>query len=284
MASEKQIRANQQNAQQSSGPKSPEGKRTVSGNRLTHGILSNKLLLAGDDPHDYESLLDDLQAQLRPVGVLELSLVEKIAVILWRQRRLVAAETATIELGINPNRIAEEVTSGMGLSGYSSDKVEPKDLQPSDKDQLDQVEWCRSVIAEVCAADELNLNNLSTVAPLIFEQLAEDAEAAEESIEEHVAHYGLDKYINDLIIWCHKETTKLDQKMARQPMVTTLAEMAKDKLTIPWQKLDVLTKYQTTLDNQLYKAMKALRDEQSWRMESLDALEPAGEEDLADAA
>lgn len=284
MASEKQIRANQQNAQQSSGPKSPEGKRTVSGNRLTHGILSNKLLLAGDDPHDYESLLDDLQAQLRPVGVLELSLVEKIAVILWRQRRLVAAETATIELGINPNRIAEEVTSGMGLSGYSSDKVEPKDLQPSDKDQLDQVEWCRSVIAEVCAADELNLNNLSTVAPLIFEQLAKDAEADEESIEEHVAHYGLDKYINDLIIWCHKETTKLDQKMARQPMVTTLAEMAKDKLTIPWQKLDVLTKYQTTLDNQLYKAMKALRDEQSWRMESLDALEPAGEEDLADAA
>ena len=284
MASEKQIRANQQNAQQSSGPKSPEGKRTVSGNRLTHGILSNKLLLAGDDPHDYESLLDDLQAQLRPVGVLELSLVEKIAVILWRQRRLVAAETATIELGINPNRIAEEVTSGMGLSGYSSDKVAPKDLQPSDKDQLDQVEWCRSVIAGFCAADELNLNNLSTVAPLIFEQLAEDAEAAEESIEEHVAHYGLDKYINDLIIWCHKETTKLDQKMARQPMVTTLAEMAKDKLTIPWQKLDVLTKYQTTLDNQLYKAMKALRDEQSWRMESLDALEPAGEEDLADAA
>lgn len=284
MASEKQIRANQQNAQQSSGPKSPEGKRTVSGNRLTHGILSNKLLLAGDDPHDYESLLDDLQAQLRPVGVLELSLVEKIAVILWRQRRLVAAETATIELGINPNRIAEEVTSGMGLSGYSSDKVAPKDLQPSDKDQLDQVEWCRSVIAGFCAADELNLNNLSTVAPLIFEQLAEDAEAAEESIEEHVAHYGLDKYINDLIIWCQEETTKLDQKMARQPMVTTLAEMAKDKLTIPWQKLDVLTKYQTTLDNQLYKAMKALRDEQSWRMESLDALEPAGEEDLADAA
>ena len=284
MASEKQIRANQQNAQQSSGPKSPEGKRTVSGNRLTHGILSNKLLLAGDDPHDYESLLDDLQAQLRPVGVLELSLVEKIAVILWRQRRLVAAETATIELGINPNRIAEEVTSGMGLSGYSSDKVEPKDLQPSDKDQLDQVEWCRSVIAGFCAADELNLNNLSTVAPLIFEQLAKDAEADEESIEEHVAHYGLDKYINDLIIWCQEETTKLDQKMARQPMVTTLAELAKDKLTIPWQKLDVLTKYQTTLDNQLYKAMKALRDEQSWRMESLDALEPAGEEDLADAA
>ncbi len=284
MASEKQIRANQQNAQQSSGPKSPEGKRTVSGNRLTHGILSNKLLLAGDDPHDYESLLDDLQAQLRPVGVLELSLVEKIAVILWRQRRLVAAETATIELGINPNRIAEEVTSGMGLSGYSSDKVAPKDLQPSDKDQLDQVEWCRSVIAGFCAADELNLNNLSTVAPLIFEQLAKDAEADEESIEEHVAHYGLDKYINDLIIWCQEETTKLDQKMARQPMVTTLAELAKDKLTIPWQKLDVLTKYQTTLDNQLYKAMKALRDEQSWRMESLDALEPAGEEDLADAA
>lgn len=34
--------------------------------------------------------------------------------------------------------------------------------------------------------------------------------------------------------------------------------------TLPTQT-DLLTRYQTTLDNDLYKALKALREAQSWR-------------------
>jgi hypothetical protein len=85
-----------------------------------------------------------------------------------------------------------------------------------------------------------------------------------------------------LIHWCYTEVAKLEKKVLQQPTLAALSQKAKDKLLIPWQKLDVLTKYQTTLDNQLYKAMKALRDEQAWRLNSLDAIEPAGDE--ADAA
>jgi hypothetical protein len=284
MTSEKQIRANQQNAQKSSGPKSAEGKSKVSGNRITHGILSDKLLLTGDNPLDYQSLLDDLQAQLRPAGALELSLVEKIAVTLWRQRRLVSAETATIELGINPEKIVSEVTSGMGLSGYGSEQIEPEDDQPLDQEQLDQLDWCKAVIAQCAEVGSLTLDNLSKSAPLIYAQLAQDAEADEESIPEHLAHTNLETYIGELIIWCHKEIANLEKKIERQPTVAALSEMAKDKLAIPWQKLDVLTKYQTTLDNQLYKAVKALREEQTWRLNSLDAIEPADDEDAAHAA
>ena len=102
MTSKAQVLANQQNAQKSTGPKSLDGKQKVGSNRITHGILSTKLLLAGEDIQDYQALLGDLQVQLRPVGVLELSLVEKVAVILWRQRRLVGAETAVVELVMTP--------------------------------------------------------------------------------------------------------------------------------------------------------------------------------------
>ena len=116
MTSNAQVRANQQNAQKSTGPKSLDGKQKVGGNRITHGILSTKLLLVGEDGQYYQALLGDLQVQLRPVGVLELSLVEKIAVTLWRQRRLVGAETAAIELELTPRRVANEVTVAMGLS------------------------------------------------------------------------------------------------------------------------------------------------------------------------
>jgi hypothetical protein len=273
MTSKAQVLANQQNAQKSTGPKSLDGKQKVSGNRITHGILSTKLLLAGESSQDYQSLLNDLQAQLRPVGVLELSLVEKVAVILWRQRRLVGAETAVIELEMTPQRIASEVSSCMGLSGFIGDMIEPEDLQPFTQEQSELLDQCRAMINEYDKADSLSLRNLSKAAPAIYEQLSQDAQADNETIEEHLAETDLEGYIQDLMDWSNDHVHKLEGKEARQPTVFKLAEQAKDKLTIPWQRLDVLTKYQTTLDNQLYKAIKALRDEQTWRLDNLDAID-----------
>jgi hypothetical protein len=273
MASKAQVIANQQNAKKSTGPKSLDGKQKVGSNRITHGILSTKLLLAGESSQDYQSLLHDLQAQLRPVGVLELSLVEKVAVILWRQRRLVGAETAVIELEMTPQRIASEVSSCMGLSGYLGEKLEPEDLQPFTQEQSELLDQCQTMISEYDASDSLTLRNLSKAAPFIYEQLTQDAEADNESIKEHISETGLEQYIQDLMDWCYGHVNKLETQEARQPTVLKLAEQAKDKLSVPWQKLDVLSKYQTTLDNQLYKAIKALRDEQTWRLDNLDAID-----------
>jgi len=284
MATKKQILANRQNAQKSTGPTSTKGKAIVSGNRITHGILSDKLLLEGENPDDYQSLLDDLQSQLRPAGTLEQSLVEKIAVIFWRQRRLVGAETATIELSINPLQLAIEVESGMGLSGYGSQKIEPEDFLPLNQEQIEQRNWCNAIIAEYTAADSLNLDNLNKVAPLIHAQLVADAESDGETIAKHLSGTSLEEYITELVHWCRKEAVTLEKKQARYPAVLALADKARDKLRIPWHKLDVLTKYQATLDNQLYKAIKALRDAQEWRLKSIDAIDPANEHAPSDAA
>jgi hypothetical protein len=273
MTSKAQVLANQQNAQKSTGPKSLDGKQKVGSNRITHGILSTKLLLAGESSQDYQSLLNDLQAQLRPVGVLELTLVEKVAVILWRQRRLVGAETAVIELEMTPQRVASEVNAGMDLTGFIGDKIEPEDLQPFTQEQSELLDQCRAMISEYDDSDSLTLRNLSKAAPFIYEQLSQDAEADNETVKEHLAETGLEGYIQDLMNWCHVQVHKLETQEARQPTVLKLAAQAKDKLAIPWQRLGVLTKYQTTLDNQLYKAIKALRDEQAWRLDNLDAID-----------
>jgi hypothetical protein len=82
MTTTKQAAANRANAKLSTGPKSIKGKQAVSGNRTTHGILSTRLFLADESPEEYQTLLDGLQVQLRPVGALELSLVDRIAVSL----------------------------------------------------------------------------------------------------------------------------------------------------------------------------------------------------------
>ena len=52
-----------------------------------------------------DALAAELQAALSPVGFVELALVERIAIALWRQRRLVTAETASIYLARVPRRV-----------------------------------------------------------------------------------------------------------------------------------------------------------------------------------
>ena len=50
MASEQQIVANRRNALQNTGPNTPEGKATVSRNRLIHGLTVKRcLLLEGEE-------------------------------------------------------------------------------------------------------------------------------------------------------------------------------------------------------------------------------------------
>ena len=95
---EQRLAANRTNALCSTGPVTPAGKAIASQNATRHGLLSAKLLLEDEDAGDYQMMLTDLCRSVRPVGALELSLVERIGVTLWRQRRLVQAETARLTL------------------------------------------------------------------------------------------------------------------------------------------------------------------------------------------
>ena len=140
-----QIEANLKNAQKSTGPKTAEGKQVVARNAIKHGLFARHLIVSDEDPTEYQALLDDLHAVLNPVGALEFSLLERIAVTLWRQRRLVRSETAAIELDRQNRKIAEAVTLEMGISPYSDNKIGEDELAAFDKEQLG---WCKSVLAE----------------------------------------------------------------------------------------------------------------------------------------
>lgn len=83
----------------STGPKTMAGKTRSTQNSTKHGIFS-KVVLLKDEPRDeYESLLNSLRNDLQPVGTLEIILVDKLSVLLWRQRRLLIAEGAEIRKG-----------------------------------------------------------------------------------------------------------------------------------------------------------------------------------------
>lgn len=100
MTSEKQIRANQRNAQKSSGPKTPKGKAVARLNATKHGLLSQEVLLPGEDEAALKELGERLREELQPVGEMENLLVEQIISAYWRMSRLrrVEAGIFTFEL------------------------------------------------------------------------------------------------------------------------------------------------------------------------------------------
>jgi hypothetical protein len=71
------------------GPRTEPGKRRSSRNALKLGIFAKVLLLDADSAAEFDALRDGLRKDLRPQGTLECVLVEKLAVLLWRLRRLI---------------------------------------------------------------------------------------------------------------------------------------------------------------------------------------------------
>src|SRR5918994_3649371 len=118
MTSEKKAEANRQNALKSTGPKTPEGKDAVRLNALRHGLLSQEILLPGEDEEDLRELGERLRAELQPVGELDNLLVDRIIASYWRLRRLGRVETGIFswerseELAERAEREAHRYESG----------------------------------------------------------------------------------------------------------------------------------------------------------------------------
>lgn len=85
------------------GPRSSAGRECAAQNALPHGLLSRDQLFARGRSAEWVELLGRLFRELNPVGTLEQTLVEPIAVAFWRQKRPVRVETVRIEMSQRPN-------------------------------------------------------------------------------------------------------------------------------------------------------------------------------------
>lgn len=76
-------------------------------NALSHGVLSRYVVLPWEDGNEYRKLLEALVAEHAPSGPTEEHLVEEIAGIFWRKRRLRLAEAAA-----HRRQLAKAVSGG----------------------------------------------------------------------------------------------------------------------------------------------------------------------------
>ena len=107
MTSERQIAANRANALHSTGPKTPEGKAAVRHNALRHGLLARDVVLPEEDLDAFEDLLNQVRAELSPVGRIEELLVDRIVNIMWRLGRLARAETALVDWRVRELQVSK---------------------------------------------------------------------------------------------------------------------------------------------------------------------------------
>jgi hypothetical protein len=89
MATAAQVEANRSNAQQSTGPRTPEGKATVAQNAVTHGLFAREGVIRGEDEEEFEMHREMLLEQLDPAGPLEEILAARIVDLTWRLKRAV---------------------------------------------------------------------------------------------------------------------------------------------------------------------------------------------------
>jgi hypothetical protein len=87
MATAAQVEANRSNAQQATGPRTPEGKATVAQNAVTHGLLAKEAVIVGEDFDQFDLYRDQIRAELAPVGLVESLLAERIVGLSWRLQR-----------------------------------------------------------------------------------------------------------------------------------------------------------------------------------------------------
>jgi len=117
---------------------SPGPYAAVRYNALKHGILARLVVLPHEDADTFRDLLEEHQ----PAGMTERHLVEELAAIIWRKRRVLMAEGARINEGLHSavNNAKQIVPTAApfqrGLSGETTDITDLVTLTTEDLTEM----------------------------------------------------------------------------------------------------------------------------------------------------
>src|ERR1700757_2416189 len=109
--------ANQQNAQKSTGPRTPEGKKRVAYNAVKHGFCAQPcmefMVAVGENPIEYLQIRTGYQQSFHPFTEAHEMLVDDLAMLRWQKRRNQRSQAAHInyemeQLDINTEELRKQ--------------------------------------------------------------------------------------------------------------------------------------------------------------------------------
>ncbi len=105
MATEKQIFANQENSQHSTGPTSQAGIDAIANNNFRHGLAGGDshhtfTFLEGEDPEKFKELHARLVKDHSPQGETEVIIVRRMTESEWLRARALRLQAGSLEVGL----------------------------------------------------------------------------------------------------------------------------------------------------------------------------------------
>ena len=184
MTTEKQILANRQNAERSTGPRTESGKRRSRRNAVHHGLTAETVIDSLEDAADYSAFERAIKTDYSPQSAIEGQLVSRLASLLWRLRRAVLIESGL--LNIQVEKIGDQSARSQPTREPDLDRLRifhkflrPHDLEPRSGQEQDasgdiKIDSIGSVGAET---NQTNINiarsflRLTSLDNQVFERL-----------------------------------------------------------------------------------------------------------------
>ena len=128
---------------------------------------------------------------------------------------------------------------------------------------------------------EISLKKMMKEAPVSWGELQAEAKQYSKSVGTYLKDEGMDVY--DWFLQTKESAGKVLTKARLQPKVVELYEAANAELSIlPDKPRASFERYQATLDNQLYRAIRELRLLQDRRMNMVGTIFPVGGESTSE--
>jgi hypothetical protein len=255
MATEAQIKANQENAKKSTGPKTVEGKQRSSMNAMTHGIFAQIPILPGEDRENLTALADAINQAYKPQDAMEIVLVERIIVASFRQIRLREAEAAQIKINMSEERLLDSVNASLHIPFL--DRISFDNLSAEKEEHY---QFFLKVIEEFKAQSyeylDFSIEMIKSKMPLSFEFLKEKSKGYKMTWEEFATKRDSIQLSMKQI---REDITKYLEKNKFSHIAFHLLEDIKIMQRLPNPKeMALFNKYQTQFDTELYRAMNQL--------------------------
>ena len=256
MATDAQIRANQENAQKSTGPTSIEGKKKSSMNAVTHGIFSNIAILPGEDEAFIQKLREDILATYQPQDTMERCLVDRIYIAMMRQVRLCQAEAAKLRMSMRPEILAESLSQILRHSTIRRFKGDDlsDDMESNYQFYLKVIEELKPypLIDNLPSLGLIERNMYKTF--VLLKNKANDYQMSWEKFRED---------LNQIMKALREIKKEANNYVASSKDIHVAHGLLEDMQIIHriphGIDITLMTKYQVQLDNDLYRAMDVLK-------------------------
>jgi len=258
MATEAQIKANQENAKKSTGPATYEGKQRSRMNAMIHGIFSKIPLLPGENQEQFKLLEDEIIKAYQPTDAMECHIVQRIYLTCIRQIRLREAEAAKLEISMMPEVMCKSVTQ---LFEHNCDKK----FTAEDISELTEAHYMfaqaleKEIKESGYASLALTIEMIKEKMPLTSRHMKDiHEEEYKLSWEEFIQKPGMLRAAISMIA----QRVKIQLASTKNNHIAyTLKHKLKIAHRIPQgDDMALFTKYQVQLDTDLYRAMKALQE------------------------